>query len=111
MSNILPYNIPQVVSRPGAISKRTSRALEAVEANMILRMAQDRSAEIVAAERMANIDHLASVAMDGHTVLSARRDMLAGANPVLHDELGVYQRLAHVAKSQVLTDYASGRGC
>lgn len=86
------------------ILRQTSRALTRLEAATALRVAQARSDGMVAQEKAAEVSELARSAMFSQAMLVQHQNALAGADPVLHAELGQFVTLARLGQAEIISD-------
>jgi len=86
------------------LSRRTERALSAVELQTLLRMAHVQAEGLVQAQKLHEIDHLGRMAMSGHALLVKWGDTLAAGDPLLRDELKFFSDMARMGKGEVLAD-------
>ncbi len=108
MSNIEPSPrhspAPWPSPRLDRLSRQTARALASVDYQTLIRAAQVRAEGMVSAEKLVEVDRLTQTAMSGHALLSRYVDVLAGSDPILHDELKSFADFSRVAKADVLMD-------
>lgn len=101
-----PGNLP---SQPSSLAelltvRRTSNALARLEADTVLRVAATQATGIVQAEKVRELDNLAREAMTGQAMLARQREVLAGNDPLLHDELRYFSDLSRIGKGEVMAD-------
>lgn len=84
---------------------RTARQLRTLERQTLLRMANVQAEAVTTVEKLREADRVAETALMGHVLLNRTRTVLAGADPLLFDELGVYTDIAKLARIEVLADF------
>lgn len=103
--------LPDVVDSPTApplrgqgITRQTARALGRLDSATALRAVGAMAESTVQQVKMHEIDILARDAMTGQAMLTRWRDTLAGADPLLADELKFFSDAARIGKGEVLAD-------
>jgi len=111
MSQVQPYRPTSITpaSRSASISEllanaRVRRDIARVGAETVVRVAQTQSTGIVQTEKVHELDNLAREAMTGQALLARHREALAGADPMLADELRFFSDMARLGKGEVLAD-------
>jgi hypothetical protein len=108
MPNLIPVQSSQPVRRGNLggreITRRTSRALTALEERTIVRMAVVQAEGMVQGEKVREIDHLTREAMSGQAMLRKWADTLAHGDPLLHDELQFFSDMARMGKGEIIAD-------
>src|SRR5581483_6450381 len=111
MSQVQPYRASTItpVGRSASLSEllanaRVRRDLARVGAETVVRVAQTQSTGIVQTEKVHEIDNLAREAMTGQALLARQREVLAGADPLLADELRFFSDMARLGKGEVIAD-------
>jgi hypothetical protein len=97
----------QLESRGGRgipMSRQTSRALAQLGDRTLIRMATVQAEGMVQGEKVREVDHLAREAMTGQTMLRKWADTLAGADPMLHDELRFFSDMARIGCGEIIAD-------
>ncbi len=110
MPALEPPRPPSIIrSRPELVglTRPTARALQALDHQTVMRLAAVQSAGLVQAEKLHEIDRLAETAMVGQTMLARWRETLAGADPMLQDELRFFTDVARLGKGEVIVDTIS----
>jgi hypothetical protein len=110
MSNIERVPARTVVARPttgGTLGERlqagrTGRDLAAVEQRSIVRTANVQSEGFVEAEKLREVDRLAHTAMSGQAFLRGWANHLAGADPMVADELKFFSDIAKLGKGEII---------
>ncbi|MDQ1713058.1 MAG: hypothetical protein QOE45_2508 [Frankiaceae bacterium] len=85
-------------------AKRLGRSLTALEATTAYRVANTRADAMVAQEKAAEVSDLARSAMFSQAMLVQHQNALAGADPVLHAELGQFVTLARLGQAEIISD-------
>ena len=83
-------------------SRRTSKALTRIGENTLIRMAEVQADGIVQGEKVREIDRLTEKAMSGQAMLARWRQVLAGQDIELYDELRFFSDVARMGKGEVL---------
>ena len=84
--------------------RRTSRALQSVQRNTIVRMASVQGHAIVQNEKLHEIDRLSREAMSGQAMLAQWRTLLAHGDPFIEDELRFFTDIARIGKGEIIAD-------
>ena len=92
----------EIVAR--TISRRTSRALSAVEHQTLVRMATVQGEGLVQTEKLHEIDNLTREALTGQALLAKWRDTLAAGDVFLADELKFLTDIARLGKGEIIAD-------
>jgi hypothetical protein len=107
----IPYRPTSItpVGRSASLSEllanaRLRRELDRVGAETVVRVAQTQATGVVQSEKVRELDALAREAMTGQALLARQREVLAGADPLLYDELRFFSDLARVGKGEVIAD-------
>jgi hypothetical protein len=87
--------------------RRTSRALQSVQRNTIVRTASVQGHAIVQNEKLHEIDRLSREAMSGQAMLAQWRTTLAHGDPFIEDELKFFTDIARIGKGEVIADTIS----
>lgn len=87
---------------PARLPRRLTRAQTLINARGLLRLTEAEAEIELQSFKLQAIDRLTQTAMTGHAFLCLTRDVLAGENPILHDELGYYLNVSRMAKAEVL---------
>lgn len=95
---------PRALPPEGRTSKGLQRQLNRIEGGTLVEVAQAMSAGAVAQRKVRETDAVARDAIAGQVMLSKWRDTLAGNDPLLHDEIGMFADIARMAKGQIMTD-------
>ena len=112
----MPNLEPRCISTPATIrpdrsldrlGRSTGRGLSALEHHTLMRMAAVQSQGMVDAEKLHEVDRLAHTAMSGQALLAKWRETLAGADPMLHDELKFFTDVARMGKAEIVMDSIS----
>ena len=107
MSNIIPANPGGPPERGGRIvpvSRAVARSLDRLEGRTLFRMAVVQAEGMVQGEKLREIDHLTREGMTGQAMLRKWADTLAGADPMLHDELRFFSDMARIGKGEIIAD-------
>lgn len=94
--------IEQMPSR--SLSRSTSRALNRLGEQTLLRMAGVQAEGIVQTEKLREVDSLTREAMTGHAMLRRWSDTLAAGDPFLADELKFFTDTARLGKGEIIAD-------
>jgi hypothetical protein len=85
-------------------SRTASRSLAVANFQTMMRVTAVQSEGIVQSEKMREIDRVTQTAMTGQALLSKWRDTLAGADPMLQDELKFFTDVARLGKGEIVMD-------
>ena len=83
---------------------RVRRDVARIGAGTVVRVAAVQGDGVVQTEKVHELDNLAREAMTGQALLARHREALAGADPMLADELRFFSDLAKVGKGEVIAD-------
>ncbi len=106
-SSVERYNSTSIVpagpmSRP--MSRRTSKALTALEERTLVRAAGVQAEGYVQIEKTKEIDRLAREAISGQAMLRRWADTLAAGDPFLADEMKFFTDMARLGKGEIIAD-------
>ena len=105
MSNLMPRRADLIRTQNAArLSRSEERALLAVEARTLTRMAGVQGESLVQGEKLHEVDHLAREAMTGQAMLRRWADTLAHGDPMLADELQFFSDMARIGKGEIIAD-------
>lgn len=114
MSNLIPTPRSELTPTIGVglttlagQDRRTSRALESVQRNTLVRLASVQGHALVQVEKVHEVDRLAHEAMNGQALLSHAASTLAHGDPFLADELRYFSDLARLGKGEIIADTIS----
>ena len=92
----------------GRHAERAQRAavrdLGYVDRQTVVRVAAVQAEGIAQAEKVRELDYLAEVAMLGQALVVRYRDVVAGADPLLQDELRFITDMARLGKGEIIAD-------
>jgi hypothetical protein len=94
-----PLNLSELL-----VARQVNRALLQTSAETAVRVTRVQAEGTVQTAKTQEIDNLAREAMTGQAMLAKWRDLLAGADPLLHDELRTFSDMARLGKSEVIAD-------
>jgi hypothetical protein len=115
MSDLERTPARSVIARPPAPNTladrrqlaRTSRALTAIEHRALTRVANVQAEGYVQTAKVHELDALTREALTGQAMLAKWRDTVAGADPMLADELRFFTDIARLGKGEILADTVS----
>ncbi len=81
---------------------RTSRALEALDHRMVVRVASVQADGFVEAEKLREIDRLTATAMNGQAYLRGYGNHLAGDDLTLIDDMRFFTDMAKLGKGEII---------
>lgn len=90
-----------------ALPRRVDRSLSRLSDDTTRGVAQVHATGIVATEMAWEVDNLARECMTGQALLARHREVLAGNDPLLHDELRFFSEVARVGKGELIADTIS----
>lgn len=91
---------------PGGMTKRTERALAAIEEQTLLNIAEVRAISIQQGERLRELDRMTETAAIGHAMLRKLVDTVGTADAFVADEVRSFVDINRVAKQEILIDTA-----
>ena len=100
----LTLSSPLPRGHSGALSRRTFRALTALEERTLFRVAAVQAEDYVQTEKLHVIDHLSREALTGQAMLRKWVDVVAAGDPTLAGELLFFTDLARLSKGEVIAD-------
>jgi hypothetical protein len=86
------------------VSRRTGRALSALEERTLVRAAAVQGESYVQVEKTKALDNLAREAMSGQAMLAKWAQTLAAGDPFVADELKFFSDLARMGKGEIIAD-------
>ena len=104
MPNLVPIRDALPTRLGSGLSRRTARALEAIEHRTLTRMANVQAEGYVQAEKLHEIDSLTREAMSGQAMLHKWQQTLSQGDPFVLDDLRFYMEVAKVGKGEVIAD-------
>lgn len=109
MPNLIPSTDRSVSNRGLGIERpfilrQTSRALDRIQAQTVLRVATVQAEGLVQTEKAREIDHLTRDAMSGQALLAKWRDTLANGDPFVADELRFFTDMARLGKGEIIAN-------
>ena len=96
------HNAPALSTRAPAL--RTTRVLNNLEHNTLVRRARVQAEAIITGEKMEEIDYVTRQALAGQSMLAKWRDTLAAGDPFLADELRFFVDTARLGKGELIAD-------
>lgn len=87
-----------------SVERTTNRQVEQTHSEMLVRSAKAVAEGVVARQKLREVDNLARDAVIGQAMLYQYIDVLAGADPMLRDDLQVFSNVAKIAKAQIISD-------
>jgi hypothetical protein len=109
IEHLPPPNL--LANRSSRAAQRRSRNAEygmgVVQYQTVMRIATVQGDGIVQSEKMREVDRVTQAAMNGQALLAKWRDTLAGADPMLHDELKFFTDVARMGKGEIILDTIS----
>lgn len=112
-STQLGFPLPGAGSSP-ALRPAVRRSLTRLGEQTLLRVGQVHADGLIVAELCREIDRLTQVAMSGHTMLCKWRDVQAGSDPLLADELRFFTDVSRLGKGELIANTIASfqrRGC
>lgn len=99
-----PEVLSNVPVRQPRIGLGASRRLAAIDRRNLARIANVHGEGLVQGEKIHELNTLAREAVTGYTFLRKWSDHLAGADPILHDELRFFTDATRLAVGEVIAD-------
>ena len=88
-------------------NRAVTRGLGVISFQTTMRIASVQGDGIVQSEKMREVDRVTQAAMNGQALLAKWRDTLAGADPMLQDELKFFTDVARMGKGEIILDTIS----
>jgi hypothetical protein len=104
--NLVPWN-NHLVTRP---SRRDQAMVRSMQAEARIEMLDVHRRAVVAATKAEEVDRLTRVAINGHAQITTVASTLAGADPLLADDLKFFTDLSRLGKAEILTQFIADLG-